>query len=49
MLAYRSTFSADGPVDEVAPAVRDVMVDWAEKKHRKKRREIGRASCRERV
>ena len=29
-------FSADGPVDQVAPAVRDVMVDWAEKKHRKK-------------
>ena len=36
MLAYRSAFSADGPVDQVAPAVRDVMVDWAEKKHRKK-------------
>lgn len=36
MLAYRSTFSVDGPVDEVAPAVRDIMVDWAEKKHRKK-------------
>ena len=26
MLAYRSAFSADGPVDQVAPAVRDVMV-----------------------
>ena len=36
MRAYQSTFSVDGPVDEVAPAVRDVMVAWAEKKHRRK-------------
>ena len=35
MLAYRSTFSVGGAFEQVAPAVRRVMVDWAERKHRK--------------
>ena len=38
MLAYRSTFSVGGAFEQVAPAVRRVMVDWAERKHR---RELG--------
>ena len=49
MLAYRSTFSADGPVDEVAPAVFDVMVDWVEKKHRKKLNPDGLVAFRARL
>ena len=35
MLAYRSTFSVGGAFEQVEPAVRRVMVDWAERKHRK--------------
>ena len=34
MLAYRSTFWIGEPIDEAVPAVRRLMVDWAERKHR---------------
>lgn len=34
MLAYRSTFGVAGPIEEVAPAVQGIVVDWARGEHR---------------
>lgn len=34
MLAYRSTFSTDAPVDRAVREIQAIMINWAEKKHR---------------